>query len=220
MKYKIVIPARANSKRLPKKNMRILGNKPLIEYSIDFAMKYFPAEDIWVNSDDQKVIEFSLKKGVRTTTRPKELASDFTTTVDVLKHQLNVYKSEKISCEAVILLQPTNPFREEIILNDVLKKFETTGRNSLATFSIFKHKTGKIENMNYKPLNYKPGQRSQDLKKEYFENGLLYITKAESIFKNEIITEDVYPLVCNKIKSTVDIDYIEDFYFAESLLKH
>ena len=64
-----------------------------------------------------------------------------------------------------------------------------------------------------------PGQRSQDLEKFYFENGLLYITKLESILAGKVITEDVYPLVCNTIKSSVDIDLMKDFIFAESLLK-
>ena len=64
-----------------------------------------------------------------------------------------------------------------------------------------------------------PGQRSQDLEKAYFENGLLYITKCKSILLGEIITEDVYPLVCNDLESKVDIDYLEDFVFAEFLLK-
>ena len=64
-----------------------------------------------------------------------------------------------------------------------------------------------------------PGQRSQDLENTYFENGLLYITKCESILIFKIITEDVYPLVCDNIEATVDIDYLEDFIFAEALLK-
>ena len=50
-------------------------------------------------------------------------------------------------------------------------------------------------------------------------NGLLYITKCESILEGKVITEDVYPLVCNNLESTIDIDYLEDFLFAESILK-
>ena len=73
--------------------------------------------------------------------------------------------------------------------------------------------------MFFKPTNYTPGQRSQDLEKAYFENGLLYITKSESILEGKVITDDVYPLVCDSLESTVDIDYLEDFVFAESLLK-
>ena len=92
-------------------------------------------------------------------------------------------------------------------------------RNSLATFSVHEKKIGEIKSNIFKPINYLPGQRSQDLKKSYFENGLIYITKCESILLGKIITKDVYPLVCNGIESTVDIDYLEDFMFAEYLLK-
>ena len=80
-------------------------------------------------------------------------------------------------------------------------------------------KLGKIEGGFFKPTNYVPGQRSQDLEKTYFENGLLYITKLESILAGKVITEDVYPLVCSTIKSSIDIDHMVDFIFAESLLK-
>lgn len=219
MIYKIIIPARGNSKRLPGKNMKILGDKPLIQYSIDFALKNFSKNAIWVNSDDQDIIEFSKKKGIKTLQRPDSLATDFTSTVEVLKFQVNYFKEQNIACDAIILLQPTNPFREESLLNDVINKFEDSSRNSLATFSISEKKLGKIENMFFKPTNYIPGQRSQDLERDYFENGLLYITKCDSIIEGKVITDDVYPYVCDTLESTIDIDYLEDFAFAESLLK-
>ena len=88
MVYKIIIPARANSKRLPGKNMKFLGDKPLIQYSIDFALNHFSADSIWVNSDDEHIIKFAKKIGVRTLLRPVDLATDHTSTVDVLKFQL------------------------------------------------------------------------------------------------------------------------------------
>lgn len=219
MKYKVIIPARANSKRLPGKNMKLLGNKPLIEHSIDYALSCFKADEIWVNSDDQEIIEFANTKGINTLVRPDALGLDLTSTVDVLKFQINYFKEKNIDCNSIILLQPTNPFRNEGLLSLAIKKFESSNRNSLATFSVHEKKIGKINNNFYKPTNYFPGQRSQDLEKTYFENGLLYITKCESIILGEIITEDVYPLVCNDIESKVDIDYLEDFVFAEFLLK-
>ncbi len=219
MVYKIIIPARGNSKRLPGKNMKVLGDKPLIQYSIDFALNNFSADSIWVNSDDQHIIEFSKQKGIRTLLRPDDLATDYTSTVDVLKFQVNYFKEQKIACDAIILLQPTNPFREDNLLKEAIEEFQESKRNSLATFSISEKKLGKIKGGLFKPTNYLPGQRSQDLEKEYFENGLLYITKCKSILLGEIITEDVYPLVCNDLESKVDIDYLEDFIFAEFLLK-
>ena len=219
MVYKIIIPARANSKRLPGKNMKILGDKPLIQHSIDFALNHFSSDSIWVNSDDQNILDFAKKKGVKTLLRPNNLATDFTSTVDVLKFQVNYFKKQNIACDAIILLQPTNPFREDNLIKEALEKFQQSKRNSLATFSISEKKLGLIEEGVFKPTNYVPGQRSQDLEKTYFENGLLYITKCKSILSGKILTEDLYPLICYSIESTVDIDYIEDFIFAESLLK-
>lgn len=219
MYYKVVIPARANSKRLPGKNMKVLGGKPLIQYSIDFALNHFSEEAIWVNSDDQEILNFAKQKGVNTLVRPDNLSTDFSRTVDVLKHQVNYFKKQNIICDAIILLQPTNPLREDDLLKNAIRKFQESGRNSLATFSISGKKLGKIEDGFFKPTNYIPGQRSQDLEEYYFENGLLYITKCDSILVGKIITDDVFTLICESLGSTVDIDNLEDFIFAESLLK-
>jgi CMP-N-acetylneuraminic acid synthetase len=219
MNYKVIIPARANSKRLPGKNMKLLGDKPLIEYSIDYALKFFSRDDIWINTDDPNIIEFAKQKNINFLLRPHNLATDFSTTAEVLKYQVEYFIDKDIKCGSIILLQPTNPFRQDELLRLAINKFESSNRNSLATFTIHEKKIGKINNNFYKPTNYLPGQRSQDLDKSYFENGLLYITKFESILLGEIITEDVYPLICNDKESKVDIDYLEDFIYAEFLLK-
>ena len=218
MVYKVIIPARANSKRLPGKNMKVLGGKPLIQYSIDFALNNFSTDSIWVNSNDYQVIEFAKKKGIRTLLRPADLATDHSSTLDVLKFHVNYFKEHNIYCDAIILLQPTNPFRDKELLTIAIDKFESSNRNSLSTFSLHEKKIGEIKNNFFKPTNYFPGQRSQDLEKSYFENGLLYITKCNSILEENIITKDVYPLICNNLEATIDIDYLEDFLFAESLL--
>jgi N-acylneuraminate cytidylyltransferase len=219
MNFKIIIPARANSKRLPGKNMKLLGQKPLIQYSIDFALNNFSKNDIWVNTDDHKVIEFAKQNGIMTLLRPNNLATDHTATVDVLKFHVKYFQEQNIDCDAIILLQPTNPFREDNLLKISIEKFKKSKRNSLATFTKSEKKLGSIENNLFKPTNYLPGQRSQDLEKSYFVNGLLYIVKCDSILAGKIITDDVFPLVCDNFESSIDIDYIEDFMFAETLLK-
>jgi len=218
MNYQIIIPARADSKRLPGKNMKYLDGKPLIQYSIDFALKYMPNHTIWVNSNDEKIIEFSKRKKINVFKRPDYLATDFTPTVNVLKHQVKYFQANNISCDAIVLLQPTNPLRLNSLFPKAIKVFEESGRNSLATFSMSEKKVGKIVDDRFIPTNYELGQRSQDLENSYYENGSLYITKIDSILNGKVITEDAYPLICDDIESTVDIDYIHDFLFAETLL--
>ena len=219
MKFQVIIPARANSQRLPGKNMRKLGDRHLIEYSIDYALSFFPDNSIWVNSDDLEVINLAREKGVQTLIRPQFLANDNTPTVDVLKFQLKYFQEQAIKCDAIILLQPTNPFRDVDLLKIATKTFLGAKRNSLATFSPSRRKLGKIANNSYEPLNYLPGQRSQDLEILYFENGLLYITKCDSILEGKIITDDVIPIIVDSFGSSIDIDYLEDFQMAEAILK-
>tara|TARA_B100000886_G_C20277394_1_gene429659 strand:- start:27 stop:713 length:687 start_codon:yes stop_codon:yes gene_type:complete len=217
MKFQIVIPARKNSKRLRGKNLKLLGGKPLIQYSIELVKNNFK-NLVWVNSDDEKILKLSNSLGVEYLKRPEELASDTTPTVDVLKFQLDYFKKNSIPCDAIILLQPTSPFRSLNLLNDCIKCFKESKNSSLATFSHLNKKIGKINNNIFNPINYLPGQRSQDLDNFYFENGSIYITSINNIKNSQIITDDVYPYITNNIKYAIDIDTMEDFRMAEHLI--
>ena len=101
-----------------------------------------------------------------------------------------------------------------------ISQFENTKRQSLATYSKLNKKYGSILNNHFLPDNYSFGMRMQDIAPQYFENGLLYITKKESLLSGEVITKDTYPLIVEEIGATVDIDEPNDIYFAEFLLKH
>lgn len=219
MVYKVIIPARANSKRLPGKNMRSLGGKPLIGHSIDFALKSFESDSIWVNSNDIEVLKYAQERGVKTLERPNQLATDYTATAEVLKFHLKYFEKNKIKCDSIILLQPTSPFRKSGLMEKAINEFEKSQRDSLATFSILSRKIGLIENNQYKPMNYTPGQRSQDLSPIFYENGLLYITKSSNILNGVVMNNDVHPLIYEGIGSGIDIDTLEDFIMAEITLK-
>lgn len=215
MIYQIVIPARGGSKRLPGKNLRLLGNHPLIVHTILFALESFPKESIWVNTDDLGIAETASLYGVQITFRPIELGFDTVSTVDVLSYQVDEFKKNNINCDAIILLQATNPFRPNGLIEDSICFFENEKRGSLASFSSLNRKYGKIKNNYFSPINYVPGQRMQDIEPEYFENGLIYITKKEYIMNKLVVTNDVYPLLIDSLESLVDIDEASDLLFAE-----
>mgnify|MGYP001307735565 CR=1 FL=1 len=190
--------------------MKILGDKPLIQYSIDFALNNFSKDAIWVNSDDQEIIEFSKEKGIKTLERPDCLATDFASTADVLKFQVNYLKEQNIACDAIILLQPTNPFREDNLLKEAIEKFQESKRNSLATFSISEKKLGKIEGGLFKPTNYTPGQRSQDLEKIWHDTGTFYFARVREwmsekfTFNNRSIGLEIKPTEAQDIDDEYD----------------
>ncbi len=220
MIYKIIIPARSGSKRLPGKNTKLLGEKPLICYTIDFSLKNFSREDIWINTDDSKVLSIAKKNKLNYTIRPNILGTDKASTVDVLKYQVNFFVNNRIKLDAIILLQPTSPFRSNDLIRRAISCFEKSKRSSLATFSPIEKKICYINDNKFKPLNYEPGQRSQDLSPLYYENGSIYITKCENILAGKIITKDVYPMICKDLYSTIDIDYEVDFNNANYILSN
>jgi CMP-N-acetylneuraminic acid synthetase len=210
-----IIPARGGSKRFPNKNTTLLGDIPLIAHSIIFAKENGIAK-IVVTTDDSKIKEIALKYGAEVIDRPRSLAGDESTTVSALSHVLeNLNLNENF--ETVVLLQPTNPLRPKNVLEEAYRKFVEGSYDSLMTVTKNHQKLGKIVNQKFEPFNYTIGQRSQDLEPLFFENGLLYITRASLILKDIIISENAFPFEVNHMFANVDIDTLEDFEYAEYL---
>lgn len=216
-----IIPARGGSKRLPGKNIMLFGDLPLLAHSILCAKKQSFIDEVYVSTDDDAIKEVALKFGALIIDRPLEISGDLEPTVSALKHVLQSIHSK---VENVFLLQPTNPLRPENLLEDAFSVYQNGNYNSLFTVSQNHQKLGKIIEEKFIPFNYKIGQRSQDLEPLYFENGLLYITKAELILNDVIISENAYPMKVIHPFANVDIDTQEDFDYAEylfnKLIKH
>lgn len=221
MKLQVVIPARGGSKRLVGKNIIDFNGLPLIAHSIIFAQENLPGQDIFVNTDSEEIANVALKYGAKITHRPDELALDTTSSLEVLQYQLDWFEKNEVPCDGIILLQATNPIRPKNLLQESIAVFLNSDRQSLAGFSVLPKKFGQIDSQGfYHPENYSPGQRMQDLIPRYFENGLIYITKADSIRNGSIITEDVYPFLIDHISATVDIDELSDLIYAAYIANH
>jgi N-acylneuraminate cytidylyltransferase len=219
MKTVVIIPARGGSKRLPEKNILDFGGIPLLAHSIKYALANSTiVDDTYVSTDDSTIKEIALKFGAKVIDRPADLAGDFEPTVTALKHSLETINDNTI--ENVILLQPTNPLRPVNLLQDCFEIYLKENCRSLITVTQSHKKLGTIAANRFEPFNYKIGQRSQELEPLFFENGLLYITKANSILDNKIITEDAYPFIINHIFAEMDIDTKNDFDDATYLLKN
>jgi len=215
MKTIAIIPARGGSKRLSNKNVLSLGGIPLIAHSILYAQKNSDIiDEIYVSTDDAQIKEVALQYGAKVIDRPEHLSGDFEPTVSALKH---VLESIEINVESVILLQATNPLRPQNLLAAAFESYEKGNYDSLFTVSRNHQKLGKIVENKFEPFNYTIGQRSQDLEPLFYENGLLYITKANLIFNDSIISENAYPFELNSIFANVDIDTQDDLELAEYL---
>lgn len=215
MKNIAIIPARGGSKRLPKKNIKLLDRFPLLSFSILFAQANSDIiDEIYVSTDDEEIKNIALEYGAKVIDRPESISGDLEPTVSALKH---VLQSIDTDVENVILLQATNPIRPENLLREAFEIYQKENSNSLFTVSRNHKKFGKIIDQKFIPYNYKIGQRSQDIDPLYFENGLLYITKAYLILEDIIISEDAFPFEIDHIFANVDIDTQEDFDYAKYL---
>ena len=128
-----IIPARAGSKGIPEKNIQLIGNKPMVQYTIEAAIASMPIENIIITSNDQKVIEIAISLGLAVPfIRPNKLSTDSSNTSDVIKHALNWYYSKNHAMpKNFILLQPTSPFRNSDDISVAINFFNSSDRKTL-----------------------------------------------------------------------------------------
>lgn len=230
MKILGLIPARGGSKGIPRKNIKLLNGIPLLFYTIDEAKKSVLSQDIMLSSEDEEIITFARKKGVNIPfVRPSELAKDDTPSIEVIRHALNFFIEKGIFYDAVCLLQVTNPFRSASLIDQAVEKFIVADIDSIVSVSPIPH--------NYNPnwayyldenklnlnrvLDHEPLiSRRQDLKKSYYRDGAIYITKSEVILKQNSIYGDKIGYVLSNNLDRINIDTDEDWFIAESVLKN
>lgn len=219
-----IIPARGGSKGIPKKNIRKLGDKPLILYSIDFARNFASDENICVSSDDEDIIKCVNDYGLKVPfKRPEELATDTAGTYEVLLHAINHYKSKGKLFQKLVLLQPTSPFRKAHHYIDASKLYNSnldmvvTVSESKANpyFNLFEENEEDLLKKS-KPGNY---TRRQDCPKVYEYNGSIYIINIESVLKSTIAEFKRVKKSVMEHECSIDLDTEFDWSVAEFLLQ-
>lgn len=217
----VMIPARAGSKGVPKKNSKpFAGGASLTERAVILAKSIFPVEKIIVSTDDEELQEISRNEKVLVRERPLELANDHVGMMDVIIDAILYSQSD---AEFLLLMQPTSPFREK---GHILKAMEIFQSNDEAVvsvcepssnpyFTMFKEKNGYIEKfMNTGAV------RRQDVETIYDVNGMIYLFNVSALMKAPW-TEftKIRPLVIPKWQS-LDIDTEEDWWLAETITKN
>ncbi len=223
MKTLFLIPARGGSKGIPHKNIKMLCGKPLIYYSIDVARKLAKDEDICVSTDDNNIIEEVEKIGLKVPfVRPKELATDFATTNDVIVHALNYYSEKGIYYDNTVLLQPTSPLRSAEHIREALNIYDesvdmvVSVRKCENSVVLFKENT---EGYLVHAFDVSNGIRRQDALPLYEYNGAIYVinnSKINSIGMHNFIKIKKYIM---SARDSVDIDCELDWVICESIIK-
>jgi N-acylneuraminate cytidylyltransferase len=124
MRILAIIPARGGSKGVPRKNIKLLGKKPLIEYTIDNVKNSKFLTEIVVSTDDEEIAIAAEIAGCKPPfMRPSPLAQDTSTSLEVVQHAIAFFENQNIFFDAVCLLQPTTPFREKGFIDQAIEEF-------------------------------------------------------------------------------------------------
>lgn len=222
MRILALIPARGGSKRLPGKNIRMLGGKPLIVWSIDVAKDIPEICDILVSTDDQSIAEVCKAAGAFVPwLRPAELATDTASSVDVALHALDWYEAEKGAVDGLLLLQPTSPFRTQATIQRGIELFGRYGHQPvLAVSPTHAHPmwTLKMDGDYLVPFMQEHGleTRSQDLPAAYVVNGSFYLINPQELgVCRSFVGTKTIPLLIKSPQESLDIDTDWDFKMAE-----
>ena len=215
-----VIPARGGSKRLPGKNILDLCGKPIIAWSIEAGLNSSYIDKVVVSSDDDDILETAKRFKAEIIKRPKQLASDTTSSFEVVKHAIDNLESY----DYVVLLQPTSPLRNYQHIDKAIEFLEEKNADSIISVCEVNHSPlwSNTLQENCSMYNFIKeeviNKRSQDLEKYYRLNGAIYICEISKFLKERefFLGENVYAFIMNR-EHSIDIDEKIDLEFARIL---
>lgn len=222
-----VIPARSGSKGVPYKNIKLLESKPLIAYTIEVALES-NLTNVIVSTDCQKIADIAKSYSAKAPfLRPTKISNDQAKSIDVAIHALK--KMEEIDFmkyDAVMLLQPTTPFRAANDINlaiDIIKN-QSDFDSVISVVDVEGNHPARMKYIQKKTLIDPPfceeyeNQNRQELEKMYIRNGAIYLTRKHVLLNKSFKGKKSYALVMSS-ESSINIDSQLDFKFAEFLLK-
>jgi len=213
------IPIRSGSKSVKDKNIKLLGGKPLVVWTIESAFKS-GLQRVIVNSDSEKYLKIAKEYGAETMLRPNELAQDDTSMYQVLKSEISKIKPIP---EIVVLLSATVPFRKTILLKSAVSFFTQNldKYDSLMTVQKVPHEYNPAQVIISTPLGLRMADgrqisnritRRQEYPTAYVTSQGIYIFKVSNLGKGSFYGERMMVMECDK---SIDINSQEDFELAE-----
>jgi CMP-N,N'-diacetyllegionaminic acid synthase len=225
-----VIPARGGSKTVPRKNLKLLGGKPLIVWSIEAARASTELDRCIVSTDDPEIADVARCHGAEVPfLRPAEYARDSTPDLPVFEHALAwLGEHEDYRPDVVVHLRPTLPFREARQIDEVVRKMCETGADCVKSVYREDHhpqkmwrlqEDGRLGPYQDTPLFRKYGSdlARQTLPPVYWPAGLVDAIRREVIERGSTMGEVVVPYEVDP-DPCVDLDTERDFVIAEAVL--
>jgi dTDP-4-amino-4,6-dideoxygalactose transaminase/CMP-N-acetylneuraminic acid synthetase len=203
-----IIYARGGSQRLPKKNIRLLNNKPLIAWTIDAAKESKLLDDFFVSTEDPEIKRIAIENGAKVVDRPVELASNTATSLDLLK-----YHFADIETDVIVALQPTSPIRRPGLIDRCIREFLNSSADCLATGSLIDE--GEWGTYNTQPKNF---LCCNNIKGYFHDDGNVYIYKRPLIDQDTVFTENNIKVILSH-EENIDVNYEFNFQMIEAIIQ-
>jgi CMP-N-acetylneuraminic acid synthetase len=197
----------------------------LIAWSIDLAGASGRFVDVLVSTDDEQIAEVARRHGALVPwLRPADLASDTAGSVDVALHALDWYEASHGPLDALVLLQPTSPFRSSATVNGALDLFVASERSAVVSVAPAPAHPAWCYRMGEEGIEPFLGwemaeMRSQDLPPAFVTDGSVYVIAPATLRSSRSFTgPGTRAFVVRDASETLDIDTAEDWAAAEQLL--
>ena len=206
-----IIPARAGSKRLPGKNVKIFNGRPLIDWTVRAAIDSDSFDRVIITTDDDDIINlYANVESVDIVKRSEELASDDAKSVDVV---LDVLKRLGLEQGRAALLQPTSPLRTSEHIAQAISLFNIESQSSVVSVKRAIEKIDWCKKLNSEGRLEELKGESLFLNDIYIPNGAIYIFDIKRFLLDREIYFETKPYVMDNM-SSIDIDYPFDFEMA------
>lgn len=225
MEVLVVIPARGGSKGIPYKNIKPLAGKPLICYSIDVARQFTSDENICVTTDDNKIIEVVENYGLKVPfKRPDYLATDTCGSNEVIQHAWKFFADKGKHYDAILLLQPTSPFRKVEFLKEAVALYDdnidmVTSVKPAACNPYYDGFEEQSDGLLYVSKGDGALARRQDAPCVWQQNGSIYVINPQSLIEKGLGGFTRIRKYAMSELYSVDIDNPFDWKIAELVLE-
>jgi CMP-N-acetylneuraminic acid synthetase len=222
--YLAIIPARSGSKRVPGKNTRLLGGIPLIAHTIKAAADSRKLGRTVVSTDSKRIAKTAREWGGDVPfLRPPEIARDTSPAIETIVHAIRTIEQADQRIDAVVLLQPTSPFRTGAHIDAALDLFEASKADTVTSvreLSEHPYWCWTIKNGDFQPYFSKDhmSMGRESLPPAFIENGAVFVIRESVIAKKAIYGERIVPYLMSR-ESSLDIDTLDDLRLAEFLLE-
>lgn len=229
-KIVFIIPARGGSKSIPKKNIRLLGNAPLLAYSIAAGLQSKYAGRVIVSTDCEEIARIAVEWGAEVPfLRPSELAEDATTDLPVFEHAVHwLEKNEGYRADVVVQLRPTSPFRPPGLADDAISLLldhsfadsvrcvTPSGQNPYKMWHI---EAGLLQPLIHLGIHEPYNQPRQSLPDTFWQTGHVEVIRYETItLKKSLTGENILPCIVPP-EYAIDLDNSYQWDYAEHVLE-